>query len=460
MVKEYRTEKDIIGPVKFPADAYFGIFTARASENFPISGILIHPELNRSLAIIKKAAAQSNKVLGLLSPTVANAIINACNKIIKGEYDDQFILDVFQAGAGTPWNMNMNEVITNIALEIMGKKKGEYSIIDPHDHVNRGQSTNDVIPTAMRLAALTLYNKLVPEIKELIKSLKKKANDFFNSIKAGRTHLQDAVPITLGQEFSAWAHDLEHRLAFLDYAVDQLKYLNIGGTAVGTGLNAHPKFSALTVTNLKKITKLPLQRTADKIEKTQFTSDFLDVSSALRTIASDLTKIANDIRLLSSGPMTGFREIELPKVEPGSSIMPAKFNPSMAEMLNMVCIQVIGNDTAIQQATEAGQLELNVMTPVLAHNLLQSLDILRNGIREFTNKCVKGIKANADVLQSYFEKSPSLGTVLNTVIGYDKTAELIKESLKSDKSVKALAIEKKLLTEKEADKLFDPKNLV
>jgi len=459
-LRRYRIEKDILGKVKVPSDAYYGIFTVRASENFPISGIKINPEMNKAIIHIKMAAAKANVESRVLDRRIGNAIVNACQKILKNytKYENQFIIDVYQAGAGTPWHMNVNEVVTNVALEILNKKKGTYSIIDPHDHVNKGQSSNDVIPTAIRIASLELTNKLIPEVSSLIKSLSRKGKEFRNLAKSGRTHLQDAVPITLGMEFSAWASDLEKRLKIIENTKKNLYQLHIGGTAVGTGINTSPNFSTLTIKHLKKQTSLPLISTKNKLEETQFATDFLDLSAALRSIATDLNKISNDIRLLSSGPMTGLREISLPQVELGSSIMPSKFNPSMAEMLNMVCFQVMGNDETIQQAAQSGELELNVMTPVIAHNLFQSIEILTNGIREFNNRCVKGIKANKKVLQSYFEKTPAVGTVLNQIIGYDKTAEVIKEAIQKNKSIKEIAIKKGFLSEKVAEKLFSKKS--
>ena len=457
---KFRIEKDILGKVKVPANAYYGIFTVRASRNFPISGMRINSEMNRALIQIKMAAAHANISSKALNKRIGNAIIKACQKILKdySKYENQFIIDIYQAGAGTPWHMNVNEVIANVSLEILRKRKGNYSVVDPHDHVNLSQSSNDVIPTGIKIASLFLTDKLIQEVRALIQTLKRKGKEFRNLAKAGRTHLRDAVPITLGMEFYAWASDLEKRLQNIEGAKRSLQELQIGGTAVGTGINASSKFSALIIKYLKKQTSLPLISARNKVQQTEFATDFLDLSAVLRSIATDLNKISNDIRLLSSGPMTGLNEIDLPQVEPGSSIMPSKFNPSMAEMLNMVCFQVIGNDATIQQAAQSGELDLNVMTPVIAHNLLQSLEILTNGIREFNNRCVKGIKANKEVLQSYFEKTPAVGTVLNQAIGYDKTAEVIKEAIKRNKSVKSIVIEKGLLNQKEANRLLSKKS--
>jgi len=452
--KKFRIERDILGKVKVPKDVFYGIQTVRASNNFDISDIKIPFELNDAIVQVKMAAAKTNMEVNLLNNLIGNAIVNASSEILKGKYDDQFILDVYQAGAGTPWHMNVNEVIANVALKSIGYKKGNYNKIDPHDHVNMGQSSNDVIPTAIRIASIILTNELSDEIKNLNKTMRNKGREFKNLSKAGRTHLQDAVPITLGEDFNAWASDLEHRSKDIDYAKQNLFELSIGGTAVGTGINTHRRFPKLIVKHLRKQTRLPLKNAKDKIEKIQFMGDFLELSSELRNFAVDLIKICNDLRLLNSGPRTGLNEIRLPQVEPGSSIMPSKFNPSIVEMLNMVCFQVIGNDETIKEAAESGQLELNVFTPVIAYNLIQSLKILKNGINTFNNKCIKGIKANKKVLQYYLEMSPSLGTVLNPIIGYDETAKVIKEALKRNKTVKQIVIEKGLLNKKEAHKIF------
>lgn len=451
---KFRIERDIMGVIRVPRDAYYGIQTERAKNNFNISGLKIHNELNDAIVQIKIAAARSNMEVGLLNKRIGFAIIRASKEILRGKYDDQFILDVYQAGAGTPWHMNVNEVIANVALESIKQKKGKYNIINPHDHVNMGQSSNDVIPTAIRIATINLTNDLIDEIKNLIRTMRKKGREFKNLSKAGRTHLQDAVHITLGEDFNAWASDLQTRLRDLDYSKQNLYDLGIGGTAVGTGFNTHPRFSKLVVKHLRKQTGLPLKSAQDKIEKTQFMGDFLGLSSELRNFAVDMAKICNDIRLLSSGPRTGLNEIKLPRVEPGSSIMPSKFNPSIAEMMNMICFQVIGNDETIQEAAQAGQLELNVFTPVIAYNLINSLTILKNGIKTFNNKCVSGINANRKVLQYYLEMSPSVGTALTPKIGYDETAKIIKEAIQKNKTIKQVVVEKGLLSKKQADNLF------
>lgn len=455
-----RIEHDIMGPVKVPYDAYYGIFTVRAETNFPISGLRINNELQKAILKVKLAGAKANGKLKRIEKKKSKAIIKACEEILD-DYDyfkDHFIIDVFQAGAGTPWHMNTNEVIANLAIENLGHNKGDYKVIDPHNDVNHGQSTNDVIPTSIRIASLEMERRLISEIEDLIYSLRKKGKEFSKFIKSGRTHLMDAVPIRLGDDFYAYADDLEKRKKHIMESSKNLSELQIGGSAIGTGLNSHPSFSKEVVNILRKMSKLNLKVAKNKIEETQFMGDLLDTSSGLRSLAVSLNKIANDLRLLSSGPTTGFNEISLPEVEPGSSIMPSKFNPSIPEMLNMVCFQVFGNDEVVREAASAGQLELNVMTPVLAHNLLQSFEILTNGIKQFNDLCVKGIKANKEVLENYFLNNPIVGTVLNPLIGYDKTAELIREAIHKRKSVKELAIQKGIIDEKEADKIFSKKN--
>jgi len=378
-ISKFRTEKDVMGKVRVPSKMYYGIFTVRASENFNVSGIGIHYELNRAIVEIKKAAAKANMECGVLDRKLGNAIVKACNEVLRGKYEDQFVLDVYQAGAGTPWNMNVNEVVANVALEILGKKKGNYEVVDPHDHVNMSQSSNDVIISATRIASLILIERFLPELERLIGSLKRKSKEFRKLAKSGRTHYRDAVPITLGQEFGAWASDLEKRLKTIKNSKKNLTSIPIGGTAVGTGFNAPKGFDKKVVKNLnknlKKSLNFRLSVAKNKIEELQFMSDLLDLSAALRSLVVDLDKICNDIMFLSSGPRTGLGEIILPKVEPGSSIMPGKFNPSMAEMLRMVCDQVIGNDASIKEAAQRGNLELNVNAPVIAHGLLQDLDM-------------------------------------------------------------------------------------
>ena len=457
--EKFRIERDILGSVKVPSDAYYGIFTVRAVKNFPISSLRIPKELNRALIEVKMAAALANMDCGVLDRKVGRAIVKACKKLLReGRYDREFVVDVYQAGAGTPWHMNVNEVVANLALEILGKRKGSYSIVDPHDHVNLGQSTNDVVPTGIRIACVRLTKRLESELKRIIVVFAKKERQFKSLVKIGRTHLQHAVPITLGKEFGAWRSDLEKRLDVLKGSLGNLLELHIGGSAVGTGLNVAPGFDRKCVAYIRKITGIHFRVARNKIEGTQFMGDFLDLSGALRTIVSDLGKIANDIRLLSSGPTSGLNEISLPELEPGSSIMPGKINPSIAEMMNMVCYQVIGNDETIQHCVESGQLELNVMTPVLAYNLIQSLEILNNGIREFNENGIARVKANDVVLKKYFAGNPGVGAVLNSVIGYERTAKVVREAIRKNKSIREVVIEKKIIGKKEADKLFSNRN--
>jgi len=454
-----REESDFLGSVKVPSKAFYGIQTVRGFQNFQISGIRIPPVLNQSIVKVKICAALANTELKVLSPRIGKAIVDAAKQVLKGKYNDEFILDVFQAGAGTPWHMNVNEVIANIANKKLGGKLGEYKFVDPHNHVNYGQSSNDVIPSAMRLAVLDTLPECISSIKELSTTLHSKARLWMNIPKSGRTHMMDAVPMNLGQGVMGWALTIQRHVDVILNALPRFSKVSLGGSAVGTGLNTHPQFRKEVMKQLSQVMKTRISA-ANPFEQTAFMSDFLHLSSLLRNLASDLIKIINDLMLLGSGPRTGFNELILPAVEPGSSIMPAKVNPSMPEMMNMVCFQVIGNDTTIQQAASQGNLELNVYGPVIAYNILQSLQILSNGIREFNLRCIKGLKANKKQLIKNFERSPSIGTVLNPVIGYNKTAKLIQESLKKDISIKDLAVKKGLITKKEADKLFDPKTLL
>ena len=389
-IKQYRIEKDSLGEVKVPIEAYYGAQTTRALENFPISGIRPHPIFTRSMVYIKKAAAKVNNELGCLDNEKSEAIINAADRIIEGEFKDQFVVDVYQAGAGTSFNMNVNEVIANIAIESLGGEKGNYSVIHPNDHVNFGQSTNDVFPTTMRISALYLLKELFPVVDALVKSFNKKANEFDKTIKSGRTHLQDAAPITLGQEFSGYADAVSKSAKKIKKASDALKELGIGGTAVGTGLNTHPDYKEKIIKELQKITNLDIRSAANYFEAMQSNAPITEVSGALKVLVIELIRIANDLRLLSSGPKTGLAEITLPAVQPGSSIMPGKVNPVMAEMLNMVCFSIIGNDLTITMASQAGQLELNVMMPVMQYKLLDSISILTNAIEGIYRQMHKG----------------------------------------------------------------------
>ncbi len=454
-----RIEKDSLGEVEVPVDAYYGAQTARALSNFPISGIKSHHIFVLATVYIKKAAAEVNTANGRLAKAIGSAIIKAADRAISHEFQDQFVVDVFQAGAGTSHHMNVNEVLANIAIESLGGKKGDYSIVHPNDHVNFGQSTNDVYPTAMRIAALLLLKESFPILDELVDALQKKAEEFDGIIKSGRTHLQDAVPIRLGQEFSGYAEAISKSTEKIEKASDSLKELGIGGSAVGTGLNTYPEYADEMVKTLRKITGLDLRKAANRFEAMQSNACITEVSGSLRNLAVELIRISNDLRLLSSGPRTGLGEINLPSLQPGSSIMPGKVNPVIAEMLAMVCFAVIGNDLTITMAAQAGQLELNVMMPVIQYKLLDSIEILTNALRVFTDKCVNGITANIERCEFYAMNTLGLATALNPYIGYAKAAEVAKESLRTVKSIKDIVLEKGLLTETRLNELLSPASM-
>lgn len=453
-IKKSRTEKDSLGTREIPEEAYFGIQTARAVENFPVSGLREDRAFIKAYASIKLAACRVNHKLGLLEKRPAGAMAQAAEEVRQGKYDGQFVVDVFQAGAGTSFNMNMNEVITNRALEIMGEMKGDYQLIHPNDHVNMGQSTNDTFPTAIHLAALDLWKELKPVLLQLAESFEEKGREFYPVVKSGRTHLQDAVPIRLGEEFRAYGRAIRRSVQYLDLAGTEMKELAIGGTAVGTGLNAHKDYRKMMISELSDITGIDWKPAGNLREAMQSRQAIAAMSGALRNLALELIRIANDLRLLSSGPATGLAEIELPAVQPGSSIMPAKVNPVMAECLNMVAFQIVGNDTSTAMAVQAGQLEINVMMPLMAFNLLQSFRILINYLPVFDNRCIRGIKVNRKRCENYANSSAGLGTVLSPVLGYSKTAELIQESLEKEIPVRQLVIEKGLLSEEDVDDLF------
>jgi aspartate ammonia-lyase len=454
-----RIEKDSLGEMDVPAEAYYGVQTARAVRNFPISGLRAHPEFIRAIALIKVAAARTNQQLGYLDETKAKVIVDAATVVANGDFNDHIVIDVFQAGAGTSLHMNLNEVIANRACELLGGKKGDYKLISPNDHVNMGQSTNDVIPTAMRLAALALSPGLLQALEKLEQSLQNKSQEFDSILKSGRTHLQDAVPIRLGQEFGGYARAIQKIRAQIAQDFGSMEELGIGGSAVGTGVNTHPDYRGVIVTFLSQLTGFGLKPAENMFEAMQSMGPFTEVSGSLRNLATELIRIANDLRLLASGPNTGFNEIVLPAVQPGSSIMPGKVNPVMAEMLNMLCFHVVGNDTCVMMASQAGQLELNVMMPIIAHNLLESLTILRNALNIFREKCIDGITVNAEICNRFADSTLGLATVLNPFIGYLAAAEVVKESMKTGKSIKQIVKERKLLSDEDFTKLFDPANL-
>ena len=453
-MKGTRREKDFLGEIEVPEDAYYGVQTQRAVENFPISGIRMPAVFHRACAEIKKAAAGAHKELGLLDPSIADAIVQAADEVIEGRYDDHFVVDVFQAGAGTSLHMNVNEVIANRASEILGGSRGTYDPVHPNDHVNMGQSTNDVFPTAMRLAALLTIPDLAGELGALAKAFREKADSFAKIVKSGRTHLQDAVPITLGQEFSGYACAVEACARRIGRTAATLGRLGIGGSATGTGLNTHPDYRSKIVERLSAQTGLELSPAGNLFEAMQSMAPFVEASGALRTAAVELGKIANDLRLLSSGPTTGLGEIILPAVQPGSSIMPGKVNPVIAECMNMICFQTIGNDACIAQAAAAGQLELNVMMPIINHNLLASIRIMTNGVRMLRERCVVGVEAIEERCASYAASTLGNATVLNPVIGYHGAADVVREALARGETIHKVVIEKGILTAEELDRLI------
>ncbi len=454
-----RLERDSLGAKRVPRAAYYGIQTLRAVENFPISGLRLQPEMIRAFALIKKAAAFANARLGLLPRRAASAIIRACDEVLRGRFDDQFVVDVYQAGAGTSFNMNANEVIANRANELLGARKGSYKYLRPNDHVNMAQSTNDTFPTAMRLACLTMLPELRAAMQLLEGSLRRKARQFQGIVKAGRTHLQDAVPVRLGREFGAYALALQKARAHIEQTARALAELNLGGTATGTGMNAHPRYRALAIGRLRAWSGLPLRPAHDMMEGTQSLGDFARLSGGLRAYALELIRIANDLRLMTSGPNTGFAEIELPAIQPGSSIMPGKVNPVVPEMVDMVGFQVLGHDATVAAAVQAGQLELNVMMPVAAYNVLQSMRLLSNASRVLATRCVNGIVADRARCQMLAHRSLALATALNSRIGYLNAANIAKESLRTRKPIRELVIEHRLLSPAEAKRLLDPHRL-
>jgi fumarate hydratase, class II len=451
-----RTEADSLGQVQVPADALWGAQTERARSNFAISGLRQPLVYIAATALVKRAAAEVNMDLGMLERRLGQAIAAAAGQIVEGAWHDQFVVDPFQAGAGTSHNMNANEVIANVANEALGGTRGAYTPVHPNDHVNMAQSTNDVIPTVLRVAATIKGESLLSALDGLAEKLQSKAEEFDRILKPGRTHLQDAVPVRLGQEFGAYAQAVRLDRERIARALDMVRRLGIGGTATGTGLNSHPEYHLRMVERLAELTGIPYVSAGNLFEPMQSAADMTDLSSALRTCAVTLTRIANDLRLLSSGPTTGLNEINLPALQPGSSIMPGKVNPVMAEMLNMVCFHVMGNDLAIMTAAQAGQLELNVMTPIIAYNLLQSLEILSNGIDLFTARCVAGITANEERCRELADRSIGLATALNAYIGYSAAAKVAQEAVARGISLRQVVLEQGLLAPERLDEVLDP----
>jgi len=450
----FRTERDPLGEHEVPADAYYGIQTARAVENFRISDLRAPSDLIVATVLIKRAAAEANEALGRLDKRVAAAIIQAADEIRGGGLRDQFVVDVYQAGAGTSHNMNTNEVLANRAAEILGGTRGDYALVHPNDHVNMGQSTNDVFPTATRVALLIGMRPLVDAARGLASALQEKADAFAHVLKVGRTHLQDAVPMTLGQEFGGYAACIERGADDVEQAAEQLKEVNLGATAVGTGLNAGDDYTRLAVSNLARSLATDVRPAANRFRVTQSMGDIVAYSGAMRRLAVELAKVASDLRLLSSGPRAGIAEISLPAVQPGSSIMPGKVNPSIAEMVNQVCFQVIGCDATVTAAAEAGQLELNVMMPVIAWNALHASTILGNAMDTLETRCVEGIQADEARCRELLDRSTAVATALSPYIGYAKTAEIAKESAKAGTPIREIVLERGLLDAKQLDRIL------
>ncbi|MFQ5723002.1 MAG: aspartate ammonia-lyase [Terriglobia bacterium] len=455
----YRTEKDSLGEKKVPAEAYYGIQTQRAVENYPISGYRAHPLLIRAIAMIKKAAALANHELKLVDDRRAGAILQAADEVMNGKLNDQFVVDVYQAGAGVSFHMNANEVIANRAIELLGGKRGDYSVVHPNDHVNFGQSTNDVFPTAMRLAAILLLDELRGEMERLSRAFARKGQEFDGILKSGRTHMQDAVPVRLGQEFAAYGIAILRAYEQVRRAQDGLRELGLGGTAVGTGVNTHPRYQTLVVQRLSEVSHQTLTPARDMRWAMQSNLPLAVASSALRNYALELIRISNDLRLLSSGPNTGMAEINLPALQPGSSIMPGKINPVIPELVAMVGFQAVGADAATALAVQAGQLELNVMMPAMAWNVLHSAEILKNTTHQFSAFCVQGITVNKERCRRYAESTVALATALNPYIGYAKAAELAKLGVKTGRTITELALEKKLLDPKQLRQILDPRRM-
>ena len=456
--KNYRIESDLLGELKVPADAYYGVQTQRALNNYKISNTRMcdYPEYVIAIAYVKMAAASANAELGVLDKDIANAIIAACCEIVDGKFHDQFPVDMMQGGAGTSVNMNANEVIANRALELMGHKKGEYQYCSPNDHVNCAQSTNDAYPTAFRYTFVRMNKHLVSSLQALIAAFRAKGEEFKDIIKMGRTQLQDAVPMTSGQEFNAFANNLEEEIANLERNAVLLREINMGGTAIGTGLNAVPGFADLCTRKMSEFCGDELTKASDLVEATPDTGAYVSYSAALKRLAIKLSKICNDLRLMASGPRCGLHEINLPPMAPGSSIMPGKVNPVIPEVTNQVCFKVIGNDTTVAFAAEAGQLQLNVMEPVIAESILESVTWLRNAIETLRTKCVEGITVNADHCYDMVKNSIGIVTALNPYIGYKGSTKVAKEALESGRSVYDIVLEKGLMTKEKLDEALNP----
>jgi len=454
-----RIERDPLGEVRVPADAYWGAQTERASQNFPISGLTAPAPLVTATVLVKQACARANAALGRLDSAIAGAIAQAADEILAGSFRDQFIVDVYQAGAGTSHNMNTNEVLANRAAELLGEPKGTYTRVHPNDHVNMGQSTNDVFPSSTRIAILLVLPDVLSAARALADALDRQAGAFARILKTGRTHLQDAVPITLGQEFSGYAANVRHAAEELERTAASLHELNLGATAVGTGLNAGDEFTAAAIANLATTTRLPLRAARNRFRVTQSMGDVLAYAGALRRLAVEVDKVASDLRLLSSGPRAGLAEIQLPAVQPGSSIMPGKVNPSVPEMVNQVCHQVLGCDAAILAASAAGQLELNVMMPVIAWNALHASSILAKALTVLASRTVDGIQADERRCRELLDRSTAVATALSPYIGYAATAEIAKEAVRTGRSIADLVRERKLIAPERLDAILSPEEM-
>jgi aspartate ammonia-lyase len=456
----YRVEKDFLGKVNVPSDAYYGSETERAVENFKVSGMSLQQEFIMAYVLLKRCAAVANMKAGKLDAKKGNAIVKACDEILDGKLVEQFVVDVFQAGGGTSTNMNVNEVIANRAIEILRGKKGDYSIVHPNDHVNMSQSSNDTFPTAMKMASFVALKPLLSSLELLERELARKSKEFDGIIKTGRTHLQDAVPMRMGQEFKGYEGEVEHAIKTLKLSESQLLRIPIGGTAVGTEINSDAEYKRFMIQELSKEMHIHFEPSENMFADMQSRVSELELSNSLVETAVALGKIANDLRILTSGPNSGIAEIIIPAAQPGSSIMPGKVNPSIPEMLNMVCFQVIGNGTAVREAVSAGQLELNVFEPVMIFNLLFSMKILANGTRIFAEKCIRGIKPNKERIAEFLRMDTSIATALSPYIGYSKAAEIARIAYKEKKSVIDVCLERKILDKKTLERVLDPANSV
>ena len=453
---DYRVEKDSIGVKDIPEEVYYGVQTLRAAENFHITGLNMHPEIINSLAYIKKASAITNCEVGILEKKKAQAIVQACDEIIEGKFHDDFIVDPIQGGAGTSLNMNANEVIANRAIEILGGKKGDYTIVNPNDDVNCGQSTNDVIPTAGKMTSLHLLQNLKKQLLRLYDALNEKAKEFDHVIKMGRTQMQDAVPIRLGQEFKAYSVAIMRDIHRMDKAMDEMRTLNMGGTAIGTGINADENYLRRIVPNLSEISGMEFIQAFDLIDATQNLDSFVAVSGAVKACAVTLSKMSNDLRLMSSGPRAGFGEINLPAKQNGSSIMPGKVNPVIPEVVNQVAFNIIGNDMTITMAAEAGQLELNAFEPIIFYCMFQSIDTLGYAVETLVDNCIVGITANEERCRQLVENSVGIITAICPHVGYEKTADIAKKAINSNESVRSLILKENIMDEEELSRILDP----